>query len=257
MRVTLPALTAMSILALSACTGPSKSSNPLQVTLGSGFTLPALLLHPEPADKAQQPAHLLGKPWYAAIEVTTGQHAQPTMLNNCTDYLVASPAVRPLREYETAAFTELAANCHAASLIAAAQPSRHSFIDNRLIDETLPQRIPSQLAMITSSSEQALISSGKTWVQVNTFTKFTAKLPDAGLYEHHQGEQELAEMARGDFDGDGLEEVLLSSFDRVSGGSYAGMRLFLVSRKVSGQPYQLRQVYPLSATALKVRRLPE
>lgn len=241
-------LAAICLLTLSACTGPTRSSDTLQVSLGSGFSLATLLLQPEKIDVVPQVAPLLDKVWYAPIEVMTGQNAQPTLLDNCDDYLVAPPPILTLRQYEAAAFTELAVNCLAASFIASAQPSQHSFIDNGFIDETLPQRLPSQVAMITSTSEHALVAPEQKWGQVNTLIAFAAKVSDAGIYTHPPGEQELAEMARGDFTGDGVEDVLLSSFDHVRSGSYAGLRLFLVSRTGASQPYQVRQLYPLNGT---------
>ena len=55
--------------------------------------------------------------------------------------------------------------------------------------------------------------------------------PFQASYHHHEGgTQELALVAKGDFNGDGIEDMLITSRDSVEGGSYRAIRLFLLTR---------------------------
>lgn len=234
---------ALSVL-LCACAGTPVSDTPLPVTLGSGFTLPSLFDEPESDRNPAHALHWLDQRWYAEAEVMAGSQRQAMVLDSCTDYLAAPEPVHPARSQEMAAFSELAVNCIAAGLIAAGKASRQSYIERRLVDENLPQRMPSMLALMTSDSEWTRVDPGQTWDQVNTNSSFTATGENAGRFAHGGAIQELAEMARGDFTKDGLEDVLLSSFDHVQGGSYTARRLFLLSRESLEQPFKVTQLYP-------------
>lgn len=234
---------ALSVM-LCACAGAPVSDTTLPVTVGSGFLLPSLL---DEAENDLNPDHALrwlDQRWYAEAEVMAGDHGQGLTLDNCRDYLAAPQPLNPVRSQEMAAFSELAVNCIAAELIATGKASRQSYIERRLVDENLPQRMPSMLAMVTSVSEWSRVEPGQTWAQVNADASFTATGEDAGRYAHGGSIQELAELARGDFTGDGLEDVLLTSFDYVQDGNYTARRLFLISRKSLEQPFKVMQLYP-------------
>lgn len=229
---------------LTACTGTVVNPKPLPVTLGSGFVLLSLLDQSENIKASTPVERWLDQPWYAEVDVTFGTDYQLATINSCDDYLSAPQPIHPVGAQDISALEALAVNCHAGNLITTARPSRESFIEAGFVDENLPQHMPSILALVISVSERASLAPEQKWGQVNTVVAFTEMAADAGRFELDFGFQELAVMARGDFTGDGLEDVLLSSSDSVRGGSYAGKRLFLVSRKGAQQPYQVTQVYP-------------
>lgn len=245
MNIRNPAVVSLAIsLLLSACAGTAVTVKPLPVSVGSSFSLPSLLEIPEDDRDPGHAQRWLGQRWYAGVQVTVGVQRQLVILESCTDYLAAPTPIHLVHNQEIAAFSILAVNCLVAELIAIGKASRQSFIEARLVDENLPQRMPSMLAMVTSVSEWGRVEPGRKWSEVNADVSFTAMGANEGRFTHGGGVQELTEMARGDFTGDGLEDVLLNSFDRVQGGSYAARRLFLISRESSEHPFKVTQLYP-------------
>lgn len=242
MRIPASVTLACAVL-LSACATPLVSDTSLPVTVGSGFTLPSLLDEPEHNRNPARALRWLDQRWYAEAEVV-GAHGQVVALDYCAGYLAAPEPLYPVRSQDMAAFSVLAVNCIAAELIATGKASRQSFIERRFVDESLPQRMPSMLAMVTSVSEWSRVDPEQSWGQVNAGAAFTATGDDAGRFSHGGAVQELAELARGDFTGDGLEDVLLTSFDYVQGGNHTARRLFLISRKSREQPFKVTQLYP-------------
>ena len=84
-----------------------------------------------------------------------------------------------------------------------------------------------------SESEQARLNKDKSikyWKDVNKIIKVDELGPFHANYQHSGGIQELELVAKGDFDGDQIEDMLLTSRDSVKEGSYSAIRLFMITR---------------------------
>lgn len=184
---------------------------------------------------------LLAEPWLNAIEVqreTVDGAGLPTTLESCSGYLeVADLRVRPIAGGFTGTiFQANALDCQAATLTLAAQPAAISYLRSLAFDETLPDRLPWQVAMIVSGAEAQRIAAERphaTWRQAlfGPLTEFSSCGPHCGKYVEPGAEQVVRLVARGDFDGDGVEDVLLSSYDAATGGSYRAVRMFMLTRR--------------------------
>lgn len=127
--------------------------------------------------------------------------------------------------------------CQASQAIASAKPAEFSYIWPLAFDRNLPDRLPWQVAMITSGSERDRIAEerpGASWREVTTtlpVTKFETCGKYCGIYEDAGGSQEVRLVARGDFDDDAIEDLLVSSNNAVKGGSYRAIHMFLLTRR--------------------------
>lgn len=185
-------------------------------------------------------AELLSGPWLDAIEVQSevvdGERMQTT-LESCGDYLeVADLRVRPIEGGMTSGiFQARALDCQARTLIRVAQPAAVSYLRPLAFDEDLPDRLPWQVAMITSGSEAQRIADERpdaTWREAlfGPLTEFSSCGTHCGRYGDPGAEQRVRLVARGDFNGDGIEDVLLSSSDAAKGGSYWAARMLVLTR---------------------------
>ncbi|MFZ7097099.1 hypothetical protein ACOPJQ_13155 [Luteimonas dalianensis] len=183
----------------------------------------------------------LSQPWPDAVDVqpaATDADRMPTTLESCNDYLaLADSRVRPIESGNTfAIFQGRAVYCQAVTLTLAAQPAAISYLRPFAFDEGLPDRLPWQVAMIVSSSEAQRIADERpdaTWRQAlfGPLTEFSSCGTHCGRYADPGAEQWMRLLARGDFDGDGIEDMLLSSSDAAIGGSYRATRMFVLTRR--------------------------
>ena len=191
----------------------------------------------------------LSLPWLDAIEVRSkaADADEPLItLESCGDYLdVADLEVRPV-EGGTAAviFQARALDCQAVVLALAAQPAAVSHLRTLAFDETLPDELPWQVAMIVSGAEADRIAAERPqamWRDAlfGPLTEFSSCGTWCGRYGDPAGVQSVMLVARGDFDGDGIEDMLLGSSDAAKGGSYRAVRMFLLTRRERGGRVEL------------------
>lgn len=192
---------------------------------------------------------LLARPWLEAIDVqreAAEGDRMPTTLESCSDYLdVAGLRMRPIaRGNLSGIFQARALDCQAMALTLAAQPAVISYLRPFAFDEGLPDRLPWQVAMIMSGSEAQRIADERpnsTWRQAlfGPLTGFSSCGTHCGRYGDPGAEQRVRLVGRGDFDGDGIEDMLLSSSDAAIGGSYRAVRMFVLTRRQPGGNVEL------------------
>jgi len=59
------------------------------------------------------------------------------------------------------------------------------------------------------------------------------------------GTEGLRWLASGDFNHDGIEDLLISTYGTVAGGSYESLGLYVVGRESEGAPMKVLAVYPV------------
>lgn len=151
--------------------------------------------------------------------------------------------------HEYRLFMGFASMCQAAELISKAQPPKTSTLTYPLTGETLPQQLPAEVAFMDSSRyrEELLQNPNiQTWPDVllaleSEITEYTSDGPDQFRFETDDGGvQRISILARGDFTGEGMEEILLRSHNyimEVTNSSFVG--LFILRPDDSGDRFQL------------------
>lgn len=110
-----------------------------------------------------------------------------------------------------------------------------SFLDNSLLQEDLPYQAPAEFALAISGSTQQRVTESTTWAEVETPAGHEPVSNFEAVYRGQGGSiQRLTVLARGDYDGDGLEDAILYLRDGVEGGSYAHARYLIVTRLEEG-----------------------
>ena len=196
---------------------------------------------------------LMAEPWVDDIEVriqAPGEDRMHATLGSCSDYFaVADQRPRPIHGATThVIFQARALHCQAARLAMAAQPATISHLRTLAFDEGLPDHLPWQVAMIISSSEHQQIARERpkaTWraALFSPLTTFSPCGTHCGVYAEPGQTQSVWLLARGDFDGDGIEDVLLQSSDAAIGGSYQAVRMFVLTRRQPGARIELVQEF--------------
>ena len=124
--------------------------------------------------------------------------------------------------------------CRALALVASAKPAKNSFVHGFVLDDSAPHRLPAGLAMDISPDDEQHVAIatkvGQRWRDVEEVKLVSRTSPDEAKYADETSEQNLILFARGDFDGDGLEDLLVLSEGRLPEGSYEATRLFLITQ---------------------------
>lgn len=228
------------ISTLASCASKSSSdhsnTDTTQVTQPQwteAFTLPSLLLDETVADSQQAIKTMLGQPWYASIAVENTRQERDIQLNNCETYFeIATPDIRAQKESEQNAFLEFQTACESAQILASAHSSTMSFLPKQTFTIDSPKQLPKSLALVISQTQLNTLqndASKDTWADFNTIVNFEQITPHQALYHSKSGTQKLSEIGRGDFNQDGIEDILLRSEDSVAGGSYFNVRLFALT----------------------------
>lgn len=209
-----------------------------EVVWYSGFTLPDLLEQAVKVTSLSDISSLLEQPWYASFNVLSENSISPLTLSTCEEYLAISSApISTVNEHEASAFMEIKAMCRAAQTISNAKPATRSFLSEFRFDEDLPDQLPKSLALFTSVAEglaQTKNDSLKYWSDVNKIHAVELAGANKALYQHDAGTQQIELVAKGDFNSDGIEDLLISSRESVEGGTYNAIRIVGISKLSEG-----------------------
>jgi hypothetical protein len=227
-------------LFLLAASGSAADRSPLQgaqlnsVRWYSGYTMPSLLESDVHVNAVSDVGMLLRKKWYSSFSVMM-EGGRKIKLSTCDDYFsIAGRKVSVVHEKDASPFMEVVAMCYATREIAHAHAASHASYLPLVFNRKLPDVLPAAVAMIVSTSERKRVLGNKkikTLSQAERIESFKKLSLHNAIYHYAGGTQELALVASGDFNCDGVEDYLISSANTADGGSYAAFRLFLLTSK--------------------------
>jgi len=214
-----------------------------------GFAMAGLLLKENPPVRNQQDIRaLLDKPWYMPFELINLQTKALFSADRCNQVLPTITQLETEKPYEFPPFIYLTAMCAAAESISKARLAQYSFLSRFKLDAGFPLHAPKNLALVISVSEWKRISQNTkivSWADVET-VKFVSKEGEyQAKYELVGAYQNVSLIARGDFNRDNIEDILLYAKGKVVGGSYVAYRLFWVTKTDENSPLTLIREYPV------------
>lgn len=205
------------------------------------FALGEVLAEPSDTRDLEDVKLAMAAPWYGPVAVTN-RDGEAMTLASCEAYLqVQHQHVRPDDPTYWVPFMDRALTCQAARLIVTGRPADHSYVRPLHFDAALPEKMPWQVAMMPSGSERERMSAERpdaSWRDVRTVT-FKLCGNYCGIYADAAGSQQVQLVARGDFDGDDVEDLLVRSSNAANGGSYRAIRMFLLTRRQVGSDIEL------------------
>lgn len=243
------------ILLCSCATNSTRQTARYPVEWFPGFALNHLLAQSPKLESTADIKKALSAPWYSPFHVhPTASHGQnqSLVLASCTEYLTSSSELRPDQPASWMPFMITAKTCQAARLILSAKPSKRSYVRKLAFQSQLPDVFPAGVALAISPSaveqRERAIAMNARWSDVARHISYepckTLSEKVCGIYHDNSGgTQRITLVARGDFNGDGVEDLLVSSRDSVSNGSYATYRMFVLTRlNPHGKIKMIRQI---------------
>jgi hypothetical protein len=185
------------------------------------------------------------KPLDERVTVVSGSNQ--AQVGNCVDYLKYSDAgYKADSDFQMRTLESLGADCRALALLDEAAPAKFSYLQDFRLDKSSLAVLPAQFAVTASNEElqtqAAAARASKSWLQYQPQLK--AEVAKGALTVEAAGmRSDLRLYARGDFNGDGVEDLLIREDYAAIGGTYGGSRLFLLTRGRGERVLQVLKEY--------------
>ena len=237
-------------------TEPTHSAPPEQiapfVSWYGGYKMLELLEEPAPLTEAKDLAGLLKRKWTYGGEFRVYRDVPPDVFNekealakaftlsSCEGYLAqANVRLWTVTQHEDtgAIFRDMTMMCRATQIMLTGTQPGKTYLQSLQFDKSLPGKLPVHVSLNTrlgGSSEIASIKANKSlklWKDVAHITQVEELGSRHAIYHDASGGmQELELVAKSDFNGDKIEDMLITSRDSVVGGSYKNVRLFMLTK---------------------------
>lgn len=195
-------------------------------------------------ESLSQPWRLGGDP----VVFSMRSHGKPLTVDRCSALFVALDKGHKVWGADRAIFDGWAVRCIAVRAVVNAASPRQSHVASFRLDEKGARALPVELAFQISRDDERKMSLIKSagGSLGNYLGSATMKMMEKSeewrmIVRDANGVQWLSVLAEGDFDHDGIDDLLVSSSNSVTGGSYNDAHLYIVSRLNDGGPMVLRE----------------
>ena len=112
-----------------------------------------------------------------------------------------------------------------------------SYMNDLSLNKDFSIKAPARFALLISDEEIKKAESAKSWNSVSQIKKVEhVNDMQAIYYDNTGGIQRLTLMAKGDYNGDGIEDRLLFMENSVEGGSYSSEYVYIITRTKADGP---------------------
>lgn len=192
--------------------------------------------------------HRLADPWSEPLPVSRPADKAKAVMNNCVTYFDLTRQgyqATPVRDQQREG-----AICHALQALQQAVPAQRSFLPGPPFTEHIADVLPPEAGLIISEDDRRRLTDAKSKglslaeadpihrIRIQTGEKVLIEGPDWGI--------RLEFYARGDFNGDGVEDLLVKTTGWLTEGSYQVIRLLLLTQLTEKGILKLIREYPLS-----------
>lgn len=204
----------------------------------------------DPVDSQQALRAQLSQP-LAQVFALEGQDGEAVRIRTCQDLFAADARGLDRAGSDHAAYRYQALSCYAARAIANARASARSNLRDFALDRARVQKLPAGLWLALSAADRTKVAAtgarfgdlvGEAAYDVTTTATSRQVVVDAA----DGRTQTIAWVARGDFDGDGGEDLLLATHDTDEGSGYEGFRLAVVSRPAADTAFHIVKTFPVN-----------
>ena len=170
--------------------------------------------------------------------------AHPAGVSNCAQLLDQrghAPQVKG-SDRQLQAERSTLAECLVLQQLWSAKPARTSYLHELQWDARVLPLLPPQLAITVSAESEraarAAAGRGQTWrdFDPSAAAEAGARGLDEIVVTGKGFVERLILWGRGDFNGDGLEDLLVQSLDTLTEGTYRNTRLFVLTRRTAEGP---------------------
>lgn len=115
-----------------------------------------------------------------------------------------------------------------------------SYMDTLRLDKDFAAQAPARFALLISDDQTKQAEFAASWSEVSKIKAVKSLNNVQSTYYDYSGSiQRLTLMAKGDYNGDGIEDQLLYMENSVEGGSYSSAKAYIITRMMTDAPIKL------------------
>jgi hypothetical protein len=175
--------------------------------------------------------------WFFSPELT-----HPTMKNinvsNCLEVVTAvDSGYKSKQMFEQGAIDALHHSCDVLNQMLKLSLSKYSYLGDIALDKNFAKQAPAQFALVISNDDVRRVKKSASWEAMSQIQRVEKLNEEQSIYYDSRGSiQKVTLIAKGDYDGDAIEDMLLYVENSVEGGSYATVKAFFITRLKEGGP---------------------
>ncbi len=154
------------------------------------------------------------------------------LVSNCQDLATAnSMGFTAAKAYEYGAFKAYLTQCQTWSEMAKLAASKRSYISKFKLDDSFPSLAPSALAFVISNESAEKAKTLSTWDEADRIQRIQVASPvRAEYFDATDGFQVVTIVAKGDYNADGIEDIVIEKENSVLSGSYSSSHGYVLTR---------------------------
>ncbi len=216
------------------------------------FGLGNLLNQELPSNTRVNIAQLLKAKWYGTFDVSAFKKSgSERQVKNCEEFFIAlDKDMKTVKGYELYYYTYLGLQCHTARAILEGKDAKRSYLTDFKFDESVIDVFPPDLADLVSEEMIKKVRNNK---DINTLSKALrqiSQLASIQVENEHEvvvraigGQKIIKLLAKGDFNNDGFEDIIVQTKNSIVQGTYKSTSLFLLTRKNTNPMFELVKEY--------------
>jgi len=240
----------LSLAAISCYAAPKQNSSDLTLKWYDGLILGDIFDPQIPSDSKQNLKKQLSANWGVTVDlVSPAKQSEHHSVKSCDDFFKAQMHHwEPVNAYETGSYMMMGMLCHAVKIISSGSDAKMSFIGQYKLSKNITDEFPPQFANIISTEERKRIFSNKkitTWKSAASIKSITVENDHKAVVKEAGSTQEVDLLAQGDFNSDGIADILVMVGNTVDEGSYSSTELYLLTKPKQQNLFVLLKQYPI------------
>ncbi|QFU06556.1 hypothetical protein FIU82_16325 (plasmid) [Pseudoalteromonas sp. THAF3] len=221
-----------------ACANVDKKT--IAPTFGSENKTDGYFLEKLALNKPEQFKELSNKKWFYSYEVTS-ESKKTLEINSCKKLSEALEEGYSSSNYrEQKALIATNKICTTWSHMGELKPSKKSFIGALKHSLNLPNKMPPELSLVISNDDKRRLENASSWEEMGQIKNIEPVNDEQAVYyDKDGGIQRLTIMAYGDYNEDGVEDVVLHMANAVERGSYSSSYSYVITRLTADSKYSL------------------
>lgn len=224
---------------------PSDNAEKIKIGEGSDFFFSSMYPEDKTLNNKDDIKNLLSSNWFENIDVKD-KKGNKKSLNNCNELLEKFNDYSEIKSSDYSDIIYRKMYCMSVKYIFEAPESNISYLPKDIVFQDSPSILPKEFIPIYSQSDEEVVKampSSARWASGVKIDEVNTSKKGRAIFYQVEQDQILTELARADFNNDGIEDALLYLRTKINGGSHETNKIYTVTAGEDGVIKTL-DIYP-------------